>query len=167
MKLFNYHSGEYFNWFINNPLRTYWKVKKYFRPMTLHWYIGSKLMSPIPPYGHCAKILDIYSTDVIWKDKYNTPRHEYDPCISIILFNKWCIGCYWKFELNNRDYSMHLTNMELNGCDHSIVSNNKTSWIKTMEMYLKDKKESWYKIPEGVVGVLTDPTTGEVATEDS
>ena len=51
--------------------------------------------------------------------------------------------------------------------ENSIVSNNKTSWIKTMEMYLKDKKESWYKIPEGVVGVLTDPTTGEVATEDS
>ena len=106
MKLFNYHSGEYFNWFINNPLRTYWKVKKYFKPMTLHWYIGSKLMSPLPPYGYCAKILDIYSTDVIWKDKYNTPRHEYDPCISITLFNKWCIGCYWKFELNNQDYSM-------------------------------------------------------------
>ena len=24
-----------------------------------------------------------------WKDKYNSPRHEWDPYISIVLFRKW------------------------------------------------------------------------------
>ena len=36
-----------------------------------------------------------------------------------------------------------------------------------MENYLKDKDNSWYEIPDNVVGVLVNPITGELANADS
>ena len=43
----------------------------------------------------------------------------------------------------------------------------KNIWVDTMEEYLKDKEDNWYKTPENVVGVLVDPISGEPATETS
>lgn len=43
----------------------------------------------------------------------------------------------------------------------------KNIWVDTMEKYLKDKENNWYKTPENVVGVLVDPISGEPATEKS
>ena len=51
--------------------------------------------------------------------------------------------------------------------ESEVVSYNKKSWATSMEMYLKDKPDSWYSIPENVVGVLVDPITGKPATKDS
>jgi len=38
-------------------------------------------------------------------------------------------------------------------------------WIDSMEGYLKDKEDSWYDMPNNVVGVLVNPITGQPATE--
>jgi len=38
-------------------------------------------------------------------------------------------------------------------------------WADTMESYLKDKEDVWYKQPSNVVGVLVNPITGKPATE--
>ena len=46
-------------------------------------------------------------------------------------------------------------------------NNMKNIWVDTMEEYLKDKENNWYKTPENVVGVLVNPITGEIATEES
>ena len=43
----------------------------------------------------------------------------------------------------------------------------KDIWIDTMEEYSKDKDNSWYDIPENVVGVLVNPITGELVKEDT
>lgn len=43
----------------------------------------------------------------------------------------------------------------------------KRVWLETIEGYLKDKNSSWYDMPNNVVGVLTDPTTGELASTES
>lgn len=56
--------------------------------------------------------------------------------------------------------------------DNSTVPNaegkvSKNIWLETIEGYLKDKDSTWYQIPSNVVGVLTDPTTGELATNES
>ena len=40
-------------------------------------------------------------------------------------------------------------------------------WADIAENYLKDKDDSWYKMPNNVVGVLVDPITGDLATEDT
>ena len=50
---------------------------------------------------------------------------------------------------------------------NKVVSSNKTSWINAMESYFKNNDASWYKIPDGVVGVLVNPVTGQVANNDS
>lgn len=33
-----------------------------------------------------------------------------------------------------------------------------------METYLKNKESTWYSMPENVVGVLIDPTTGTTSS---
>lgn len=43
----------------------------------------------------------------------------------------------------------------------------KNIWYETIEECLKDKEENWYEIPNNVVGVLVDPITGEIATEQT
>ena len=46
----------------------------------------------------------------------------------------------------------------------NVVGGNKKSWINAMENYLKDKESKWYNIPDNVVAVLINPTTGNIAT---
>ena len=36
-----------------------------------------------------------------------------------------------------------------------------------MEKYMSDKKTSWYKMPNNVVGVLVNPITGEIANTNT
>ena len=43
----------------------------------------------------------------------------------------------------------------------------KDIWIETMEGYLKDKKNTWYKAPNNIVGVLVNPITGEIASDEN
>lgn len=42
----------------------------------------------------------------------------------------------------------------------------KNMWVDTMEDYLVDKENNWYEIPENVVGVLVDPISGKITTND-
>ena len=46
-----------------------------------------------------------------------------------------------------------------------IISGNKNSWITSMEAYYKDKKANWFETPENVIGILINPTTGNIVTE--
>jgi len=55
-------------------------------------------------------------------------------------------------------------NRETEVSDGTIMKN---IWVDTMETYLKDKEDNWYKTPENVVGVLVNPISGEPATETS
>ena len=43
----------------------------------------------------------------------------------------------------------------------------KKIWANTVETYLKDKDIKWYDLPENVVGVIVDPITGNLATDNS
>lgn len=91
---------------IQNPLETMKKLKGIFKP--LHIYFKCSRVSSYPAYyyGELAPI-HIISSDVDWKDKWNTPRFEGPPYIIISLF-----GCrfiwYWSFDREvsgeNEDY---------------------------------------------------------------
>lgn len=50
--------------------------------------------------------------------------------------------------------------------DSSEYSYHKNIWINTMESYFKEKEASWYEIPSNVVGVLVDPITGTLVTDE-
>ena len=43
----------------------------------------------------------------------------------------------------------------------------KNIWYDTIESCLKDKEDSWYEIPVNVVGVLVDPISGELASDNT
>ncbi len=42
----------------------------------------------------------------------------------------------------------------------------KNIWIDTIEKYLKDKDETMYEKPDDVIGMLVNPITGEIATNE-
>ena len=43
----------------------------------------------------------------------------------------------------------------------------KNIWYETIEECLKDKDDSWYEIPNNVVGVLVDPISGELPDKNT
>lgn len=43
----------------------------------------------------------------------------------------------------------------------------KNTWVDAIEEYLKDKEDNWYQMPSNVVGVLVDPISGQLATNNS
>ena len=55
-------------------------------------------------------------------------------------------------------------NRESPSADNSISKN---IWFNTIEGCLKDKDDSWYDIPNNVVGVLVDPISGELAGDST
>ena len=72
--------NKYFDIFVENPLKSYNKIKKYFKPLKPVFTIGFHKSKE-------SKILKLNCFDVAWKDKWNSPRHELNPRISISLFN--------------------------------------------------------------------------------
>lgn len=72
--------NKYFDFYFENPFKTYNKIKDYFRiikpKFQIGWFKSNK-----------AKILEINSFDLMWKDKWNSPRHEFNPRILISIFN--------------------------------------------------------------------------------
>lgn len=72
--------NKYFTFICENPLKTYNKAKKYFRKIKTKFKISFYK-------NNCSKIIDFTSFDITWKDKYNSPRHEFNPRIQLSLFN--------------------------------------------------------------------------------
>lgn len=79
-----------FNFYYENPFKTMKELKGFF--VSLNTYITLKA----PPFFSRGKILDFYSTDVIWKDKYDSPRFEFEPRVQITLFSKFTLTITWK-----------------------------------------------------------------------
>lgn len=91
--------NKYFYFYIKNPLKTYWKVRKYFKFPKL---ICQFYKSP----SNDAKILSIESYDIFWKDKWDAPSQERDPIFVITLFNKYHFQIDFRYYYNNSNYSM-------------------------------------------------------------
>lgn len=76
-------SNSYISYWIENPFKTWWKARKYFKRPKLHCRFTRE------NFYRVGKILDIEICDIQWKDKWNTPRHEKSPIISIKLFRRF------------------------------------------------------------------------------
>ena len=82
---------------INNPFKTWWKARKYFkRPSIKCHFELLKCSFPYANRNYIGKIIDISIHDVMWKDKYNSPRHERNPYVWICLFR------LFRFEISTR-----------------------------------------------------------------
>lgn len=89
-------------WNFENPLKTWWKARKYFKfPKVKIYFSSNKYSYPYATSSWQGKILDINIHDVYWKDKYDSPRHEYNPLIYICLFQKFAL--WITFTMTYRD----------------------------------------------------------------
>lgn len=115
--------SKYFDIYIENPLKTYNKIKKYFKPIKPKFQIYFGLLNS-------AKIIKLNVFDLMWKDKGNSPRHEFNPRLIFSLFNiihiyiEWipkqdsmASMVYWESALNWLYYDKDLTKaVELSSC---------------------------------------------------
>lgn len=88
-------------------------------------------------------------------NKYSIKTGTTDTDMWIIGYNKNAVLGIWAGYDDNR---------KINSNDGNY---HKNIWINTMENYLNDKDNSWYEIPDNVVGVLVNPITGELADINS
>lgn len=92
MAWYNKRFEEWVNIYIENPFKTWKRAKKYFkRPKFKGFFhiVRTYRHYPYACYDRIGKILDIRITDVGWKDKWDSPRHEESPNIFICLFRKF------------------------------------------------------------------------------
>lgn len=86
-------------------------------------------------------------------NKYSIKTGTTDTDMWIMGYNKNAVLSIWNGYDDNRKISS----------DDSGY--HKNIWVDTMEEYLKDKDNSWYQLPDNVVGTLVNPITGETAQE--
>jgi hypothetical protein len=75
----------------HNPLYHWWKVCGFFKMPKLKFYIGRIKWI----YGYPLKYnkyLSINTSSVGWKDKFRSPRFEWNPYILITILNKYQIS---------------------------------------------------------------------------
>lgn len=84
---------------MENPLKTWWKVRKWFRFPKPSIYFGPIIDGL--PIGFPNKWIELHCFDVTWKDKYNSPRFEFVPQINLELFKKWQL--LLTFQTTNND----------------------------------------------------------------
>ena len=105
----SWYSWSFKNWiyiFVENPFKTMNKLKGVFKPLKMKFWFGNPFYVPLMFAGTHGKLFDLRVQDVMWKDKFDTPRFEECPFIRISLFNKFCFLWYWTFEnqMEDNDY---------------------------------------------------------------
>lgn len=86
-------------------------------------------------------------------NKYSIKTGTTDTDLWIMGYNKNAVLSIWNGYDDNRKISSNDSGYH------------KNIWIDTMEEYLQDKDNSWYELPDNVVGTLVNPITGEMAQE--
>ena len=115
-----------------NPLKTINQIKGVFKLPKLKFKIGRTWYPPVWWWSNPYPI-HIVSTDVGWKDKYDTPRFEHAPYIWIYLFGLnliwyWTIedeDCYWEQVLWYLYYYENISYGRLSSPD---INKAKESW---------------------------------------
>lgn len=87
--------------------------------------------------------------------KYALKTGTTDTDVWTIGYNSDVLLGIWNGYDNNKDVGLEVSKMS------------KNMWADSMEEYLKDKSNDWYKMPDNVIGVLVNPIDGKLATEKS
>lgn len=95
----------------------------------------------------------VISSKLTRKYAIKTGTTEYDHLV--FGYNKDVVVSVWSGYDDNRTLSV------------GDATNNKNLWADITEKYLDGKGDNWYSMPNNVVGVLVDPITGQLATEET
>lgn len=93
------------------------------------------------------------SINALLSNKYANKSGSTETDNWTIGFNKNAVTSIWVGYDDNK---------KLESKDYKYV---KKIWANTMESYLKDKDNTWYKKPNNVIGVLVNPITGQLSIE--
>lgn len=136
--------GNYKKWIyydIENPFKTMNKLKGVFKPLKCYFKFSRKDWYPVLWVSNPSKI-QIMFRDVMWKDKYDTPRYENCPYIWIHLFGLNFIW-YWllpnTLEYTKEDtiddyweqalwYLYYHNNISYGMCENPNINNAEESW---------------------------------------
>lgn len=147
---------------IENPFKTWWKARKYFKRPKLKFHIYwkdkgvTKYEENFHYYNWGGKILDINIHDVWWKDKYNSPRHEFDPIIYIGLFKLINFSITFHINFRNEFNEKEDGNLEyweylLDYLYYSKNLLNYGGWHTNSKLYKywkgKEKRSAYFYIP--------------------
>lgn len=81
-----YVNNKWFYIFISNPFKTWWRARKYFKRPKIKFSFAL-----LPFREYYGKVLNLTIRDLMWKDKFDSPRHEINPYIRISLFNRFAV----------------------------------------------------------------------------
>lgn len=74
-----------------NPWYHWWKARKYFKRPKAHFLFRKNFWTFGLPIrrDYYSPVIDIEFHALGWKDKWDSPRHEWDPMICITFFRTW------------------------------------------------------------------------------
>lgn len=141
---------------IENPLKTWWKARKFFKfPFPKITILTCPYHFPYASKHWQGKLLDIDIHDVVWKDKYDSPRHERNPLIYICLFGRFSLWVvfskkginefgekedksiyYWEYLLDYLYYSKSLKLDSFWSYKSKIFSNYEDGTKKSANIYV-------------------------------
>ena len=121
---------------LSNPKRTLKKLKGVFKPLKCYFRFG-KTWDPIL---WCSKpsFIHIVTSDVQWKDKWNTPRYEGPPYIWIHIY-KWNLVWYWDLQ----PHQIHLIDQYWEQALWYLYYNGNISYGRLDSPDINKAKESW------------------------
>lgn len=168
----NKHFNKWIDICIEDPLKTWKRVKTYFKKpkLFLHFFTNPIYCCPYASLNSIAKILDIRSFDVGWKDKYDTPRHERNPYIWVCFFKRFGFNIIWhisyKDEFGNpQDGDMYYWEYLLNYLYYEKTLKGYSTWIQTSKLYkvVEDygEEDDTYKALEIPIPVVSMSLTKE------
>lgn len=96
----------------HSPYYCWNKVKKYFKKPDAYFYKGKiQWFYGFPmKKNYLNSIIDIRFRNLGWKDKYDSPRFEWNPYISIVFFRKYQL--LWTFFYDKNDYCKNMATWE-------------------------------------------------------
>lgn len=157
--------NKWINICIENPLKTWKQAKKYFKKpkCSIYFFHNPIYNCPFMNLNRIAKIIDIMASDVMWKDKYNSSRHERSPYIWVCLFRKFGFSINWHVyyydEFNTkRSGDMYYWEYLLDYLYYRKSLKCYSVWTGTSKLYKQiseyGEKEDTYKPIEYVIPVV-------------
>ena len=155
--------SKWIHFFIENPFRTWWKVRRYFKmpKLSFHLFTHPVFNCPYATYKWIGNLIDISICDVGWKTKYDEIRFERNPYIWICFFRRFGFSInfytYYKNEFNEKQpmddqYWEYLLDYIYR--DNNLAKNIPT-WVGTSKLYKEvDYETDTFKFKDYIIPVI-------------
>ena len=126
----------------HNPLYIWWKVRKYFKRPKAHFHFGKPewfFGFPIRE-DYINPVIDIRFSSLGWKSKYNSPRHEWDPYISITFFRKYRLLWLFNFITENNSEESTRSMATWEAILDYLYFDKSLEWVRNNHVWLNNDK---------------------------